>query len=380
MCCLQALNRDVLAEILGRFDGSTLAAVACTCSDLRDTARDQHLWRRLCQSTWPSTTLEEAQHLLTASPIGSFHRYYANSYPLLLPGKPIKDNDPKPLKRPEVKTHISAAQFASLVDVYYGGQCVLSKVLDGIPLEVDTNDDKDGECNYSEDSRRWYSNCPFNLELLSPNYDEGMGFNNEDNMNEDHVHNADDEERRVPPSISGGEDGKLRHDHCKELEEKLRLSWVLLDKKNGRTVNLSSWKPIFVESRWAFSGNYVIHFASVVTVDESLPAQKLAVCKILVRCKMIGEGCPQWREISMHIEDITGASVNGSRSLMVLDHALGCSRSINRLEFKRGFRQYEKQKKEIMRKKELQEALVGGFWVSIEVAVFVTFCYIFVFH
>jgi len=357
VCHFEALNGDVLADIIGRLDGSTLAAAACTCSDLRDIARDQCLWKQLRHSTWPSTALEEANLLLSSSPIGSFHKFYANSYPLLLHGKHIKS--------PELKTHATASQFASLVDLYYRKECVLSKVLDGIPQAADGN------------SRRWYSNCPFKLELLSLDYDEVTRFDNE--LGYAYI-DDDDEERRGPPSISVSEDEKLRHDHCKELEEKLRLSWVLLDKKKGKTVNLSSWKPVLVQSRWPFSADYVIHFGSIVLVDESLLSNKLAMCKIVVGCKLRESGgCPKWRELSMHIEHLTGASVGGSKSLMVLNHALDCLRSTNHHEVKQGFRQYEKRKREMMRKNELRETLIEGFCVSIEVAIFVTLCYIYLF-
>lgn len=348
MCHFKALNGDVLADIIGRFDGSTLAAAACTCSDLRDIARDQRLWRQLCQSTWPSTALEEAQHILSSSPIGSFHKFYANSYPLLLYGECVKSQEPQ--------THVSASQFASLVDLYYRKECVLSKVLDGIPQAVD------------DDSSRWNSNFPFKLELLSLDYDEDTGFDNELG----YAYIDDDEERRAPPSVSVAEG--------KELEEELRLSWVLLDKKNGKAVNLSSWKPMLVQRRWPLSGEYVIHFGSIVQVDEGLLSHKLAMCKIVIRCKLTESGgCPKWREISMHIEDLTGVIVSGSKSLMVLNQALDCLRSTNHHEVKQGFRQYEKRKREMMRKKELMEALIEGFSVSIEVAIFVTICYIYLF-
>lgn len=81
----------------------------------------------------------------------------------------------------------------------------------------------------------------------------------------------------------------------------------------------------------------------------------------------------------MHIEHLTGASVGGSKSLMVLNHALDCLRSTNHHEVKQGFRQYEKQKREMMRKNKLRETLIEGFCVSIEVEIFVTLCYIYLF-
>ena len=119
VCHLKALNRDILADIIVRTDGSTLAGVACVSSDLHDVARDQSLWRQLCHSTWPSTALEEAQHVLSSSPIGGFDNFYANSYPLLLHDKHVKGTKLKPFKCPEIKTHVPPSEFASLVDLYY---------------------------------------------------------------------------------------------------------------------------------------------------------------------------------------------------------------------------------------------------------------------
>lgn len=46
------------------------------------------------------------------------------------------------------------------------------------------------------------------------------------------------------PSILVAEDGRLRDDHCKKLKENLRLSWLLLGNRKGKTVNFSNWKPL----------------------------------------------------------------------------------------------------------------------------------------
>lgn len=385
VCHLNDINGDVLGDIMARSDGLTMAAAACACSGLRDAARDQRLWRQLCHSTWPSTALPEAGLLISSATIGGYDKFYANSFPLIAHGKSIHFTDPKNFKCPELKTQVSASHFASLVDIFYKKDCVFSKVMDGIPQATDANDDKGSECSpnvSTDDCRRWYSNCPFKLELLSLENDEGTGFEGElgyaDNEDEDHDlgHNANDEERRGLLAMAVAENGDLRHDHSKELEENLRLSWVLLDKKNGTTVNLSSWKPLLVQRSWPFNGDYVLHSGSIIPVEDSLLHHKLAKCKIIIRCKPTESGGrPNWREISMQIEDITGASVGGSKSLVALNHALDCLRSTNHLEVEKGYRQYEKKQREVMRKKEFQENFIGGFYVSVEVAVFVTLCY-----
>ena len=296
------------------------------------------------------------------------------SYPLILHAKGTK---PMPFKCPELKTHVSPSELASLVDVYYRKECVLSKVLDGIPEAMNFSHAKDSEYNWnmnSNDCWRWYSNCPFKLELLSFDSEEFTGFGDELG----HGHDAKNEETRGFSSISVAEDGKLRHDHCKELVENLRLSWVLLDKTNGKSVNLSSWKPLLVQRTWPFHGDYLIHFGSIVPVEESLLPHKLSKCIIIVRCKMTeGEGCPKWMEISMQMEDLTGACVSGSKGLMVLNHALNCLQSSNHLEVEQGFHQYEKKRRETMKKIQFRETLIDSFCVTIEFTILVVFCYYF---
>lgn len=362
MCHLKEISRDILADIFVRTDGSTLASAACACCELHDVARDQSLWRQLCHATWPSTALEEAQDVISSSPIGGFDKFYANSYPLILHAKGTK---PMPFKCPELKTHVSPSELASLVDVYYRKECVLSRILDGIPEAMNFSHAKDSEYNWnmnSNDSWRWYSNCPFKLELLSLDHDEFTDFYNElsfaNNENDNHCHGHD------------------ANDYSMELIESLRLSWVLLDKKNGRSVNLSSWKPLLVQRTWPFHGVYMIHFGSIVAVEESLLPHKLSQCTIIVRCKMTeGEGCPKWMEICMQMEDLAGARVSGSTGLMVLNHALNCLQSSNHLEVEQGFHQYEMKRREMMKKKQFRETLIDIFCVTIEFTVFVAFCY-----
>ncbi|XP_040987778.1 probable F-box protein At2g36090 [Juglans microcarpa x Juglans regia] len=311
VCHLNDINGDVLGDIMARFDGLTMAAATCACSGLRDAARDQRLWRQLTS-------------------------YFLCNHWWL--------------------RQVSASQFASLADIFYKKDCVFSKVMDGIPQAMDANYDEGSECTpnvSTDDCRRWYSNCPFKLELLSLENDEGTDFDGElgyadnEDVDQDLGHNANDEERRGFLAMAVAENGNLRHDHSKELEENLRLSWVLLDKKNGTTVNLSSWKPLLVQRSWPFNGDYVLHFGSIIPVEESLLHHKLAKCKIVIRCKPTESGGrPNWREISMQIEDITGASVGGSKSLVVLNHALDCLRSTNHLEVEKGYRQYQKKQRE----------------------------------
>ncbi|XWS61486.1 hypothetical protein CRYUN_Cryun07bG0129800 [Craigia yunnanensis] len=358
-CHFKCLSRDLLAYILVRLDGSTLATAACTCSDLQGLARDQSLWKQLCHSTWPSTALKEAQHLISSSAKDGFDRFYADSYPLILHDKDANDFP--------IQTHISPSNFASFVDVYYSDKCILSSVLDGISRPADV-----GEDDETTDLMRWLFNSPFKLVLLDDDNDEGtVECNKLQSANDAYGYN-----QILAPHFMSLEQMGKSPDHCNELVKGLRLSWVLLDKKRGRAVNLSSWRPLLVKKIWATDGDYVIHFGCILPVEESVLPHKLAKCLILARCNIAEkEGYLRWKEISMHFEDTTGAYINEGKSLIIMNQALYCLRSNNRHVVERGYQQFEGRKQEMIRKNKLKETIADWLCLSIEVAIFITFGY-----
>lgn len=346
----QLCSHDILSDIMARLEGSSLAAAACTCSDLRTVARDQSLWKPLCESTWPSTTSTEAEQLLSSSSSssststdgGGYAKFYADSFPLVL-----YDNK-KPMQHEAVTTHVYPSDFVSLVDVYYKEKCILSKVLDGIPGAADVSGSSDSNVT---DCQRWFSTCPFRLDLL------------------------DIEEDKSTTEL-GKEDDNCSRDLCRNLTQDVRLSWVLFDKRSGKAVNLSSWKPLLVQRSWLFDDDYVMRFGCVVAVGESLSPQGLAECVIEAKCTLIeAEGFLRWREISMSFEDMMGARVNGSKSLSVLSQALSCRRTINHGLVEKGYSDYERLKMEMKQRNERRESIANHLYVSVEIAVFAALCY-----
>jgi hypothetical protein len=115
-----------------------------------------------------------------------------------------------------------------------------------------------------------------------------------------------------------------------------------------------------------------MQFGCVLPVEESLLPQKLARFIVTTRFKITErEECLEWREISMRIENIEGAHVNGRSSLMILNKALYSQRSTNQFKVEEGLRKYEKQKREMMRRRESREALADRLFTFIEITVFV---------
>ncbi|XP_039025405.1 F-box protein At3g44326-like [Hibiscus syriacus] len=355
-CDLNYLSRDILADIMARLDGSTLASAACTCSDLHGIARDQRLWKLLCHSTWPSTALKGAQHLISSPPMDCFSRFYADSYPLIFHGD-HKDADYFPTQHP----HISPSDFASFIDVYYREKCVVSSVLDGIPRTVDS-DHVDNETEIGLMS--CLLNRPFKMVLSDVSHDEDI-------ENGDLLLSANGKYGFLSLEKTGEPE-----DHCEELKEGIRLSWVLLDKKKGKAANLSSWKPLLVKKIWATDGEYILHFGCIIPVHENVLPDNVAKCLIVATCYIEEtQGYLRWKEISMRIEDTNGTYINGGKNLIILNQALYCSRTNNLHAVEKGYQQFEGLKQEMTRKKKLQKSIADWVCISIEVAILITLGY-----
>ncbi|KAG2560150.1 probable F-box protein At2g36090 [Panicum virgatum] len=118
---IEDLPPDVLALVLRRLDGASLAAVGCACSGLRALAADPATWRALCLAMWPSVRG-------VPSFCGGGHRaLFADAFPF-----------PPPRALP--------ARLVSAVDLHHGGPCILSRVVEtdaasgwflGSPFRVD---------------------------------------------------------------------------------------------------------------------------------------------------------------------------------------------------------------------------------------------------
>ncbi|GKV04066.1 hypothetical protein SLEP1_g16279 [Rubroshorea leprosula] len=359
---MKKLSRDLLEDIMARLDGSTLASAACTCCEIKDIARDQMLWRRLCHSTWPSTALEEGRRLILASGIEGFDKFYADSFPLILHEKDVSGISPE--------AHVSPSNLVSFIDVYHRKKCISSRVVDGIPDAVDASEDNE----IMSDLENWFNNCLFKLDLFEIKDDEDNVYGNDLHLDDNEfLCNSGDTNAGSGPSSTVVPVAETTEstDYCKELKEGIRLSWILLDKKRGKAVNLSSWKPMLVKKCWPYEGEYVMHFGCILPVEESVLPQKLARCLILARCRVIEKkGHLICTKICLYFEDSSGAQLNGAKSLKIMNRALYYSRSKNHLEFEKMHHCFERQKKEIMRKEKRKEKIADCLCLLIQVAIF----------
>ncbi|CAN6362304.1 unnamed protein product [Urochloa humidicola] len=201
---VEDLPADVLALVLRRLDGASLAAVGCACSWLRTLAADPDTWRALCLAMWPS--LRDVPTRLAAGDDGGAggHHYRA----LFADAFPFPASAPPPLTPcPAPAASRLPARLVSAVDLRHGGACIMSRVVD------------------TDASSDWFLGSPFRVDAL---VQEGF--------------------TAASMAIAPAD---------------LTLSWILIDPSTGRAVNASSRRPVSVDRKW-LTGDTVARFAVVL--------------------------------------------------------------------------------------------------------------------
>lgn len=90
------------------------------------------------------------------------------------------------------------------------------------------------------------------------------------------------------------------------------------------------------------------------------------------------DGIPEAVDISEHklMDSSWDMTVNGRNSLMILNQAPYSLRTTNPIKVK-GFQQFEKQKREMIKRQDFMETLADRLYKFIEVTALVIFCYAF---
>ncbi|KAF9684671.1 hypothetical protein SADUNF_Sadunf04G0142800 [Salix dunnii] len=99
----------------------------------------------------------------------------------------------------------------------------------------------------------------------------------------------------------------------KQLEENITLSWILIDPKRRRAMNLSSGGPVSAHRHW-LTGEVVVKFATVMAGDGG--EKEFVECGVMVCCGEKEGGAMEVREASLGMEDMEGRSLNGNESLI----------------------------------------------------------------
>ncbi|BAT85427.1 hypothetical protein VIGAN_04297500 [Vigna angularis var. angularis] len=171
-------------------------------------------------------------------------------------------------------------------------------------------------------------------------------------------------------------DGKL----WRELCEGLQLSWIIVNKKMKQAANLASWSPLGGQRHWPTDRDFVIRFGSVLPAKDILPCQ-VVECILIMKFRVVHteeEGVQtslKLTELSMQLEDMEGAHVNGRNSLHILKDALSSRRSKNYGEVLESCHMYSKVQNELKEEKMRNESRLDRLCILSGIAAFMTFWY-----
>ncbi|XP_022944112.1 probable F-box protein At2g36090 [Cucurbita moschata] len=325
-----ALHSDILqTHILTRLDGAALTSAASASSRFRRLSREDLLWRRVCSTSWPSTTHPRVQQAISAFP--SEHRsFFSDVFPVL---------DCRSLRCDLNRSSSSStSELISAVDIHYKDKLLFSKV---DSIETKTN---------------WFLGSPFRVDLIDP-------------------------KDSIPSPIRRTE---KYEDWLGHLEENLTVSWIVIDPIKNRAANVSSRQA--VKARWQWlSGDIEVEYTTVMGGDGRIgSAEEMVECAVVVSCgeKEEEEGMEMSvREVSMRMLDMEGKHLKGKESMEILGEAMERGKRIRgkKWEGKLRFREYEERRRLRKARKERTENALDMLCIFTGIAILFSFCSFFLF-
>ncbi|ESQ52234.1 hypothetical protein EUTSA_v10016952mg [Eutrema salsugineum] len=193
-------------------------------------------------------------------------------------------------------------ELISAVDLHYRGKVIFSRVVK------------------TETTTAWFRGSPLRIDLVDP-------------------------KDTVETPIKRG---RWTEDTCRDLDQGLTLSWIVIDPIGKRAANLSSHRPVSVERNW-ISGEVEAKFATVVGLESP---EETVECVITVVTG--GEEELHVKEVSLKVEKMEGTHLNGKDSLVILRRVMEGKRGNGRrreLEAKRRHEEFVEKKRERKEKK-----------------------------
>ncbi|XP_061355156.1 probable F-box protein At2g36090 [Gastrolobium bilobum] len=314
---ISAVHPDIIqTHILTCLDGPSLASAASTCSQLHALSGKDHLWANICHSTWPSTITPRVRHVISTFPCAS-RSFFADSFPAAT-ATAQNSHHANPDRTPEL---------IFSVDLFHRRKLILSRVLE------------------TETESGWFRCSPFRVDLLDPK-----------------------------DTVKTGMEYPRDEDVCRNVFEDLTLSWIVIDPRGRRAVNLSSRKPVSVQRHW-LSGEVQVRFATVMGGGERGSASEMALCNLMVTCG----GEMQVREVSLQMEDMDGMHLNGRDSLGILQRALEGKRGRLKREEKNGYVEFLNMKKERKERKLRDERRLDMLCIALAALSFLALSHFFLF-
>ncbi|CAA3023321.1 F-box At2g27310 [Olea europaea subsp. europaea] len=313
---IAAIHPDIIqSHILNRLDGQTLASTTCASKQLHSLCTEDNLWRDICNSTWPSTTDHRLRDAISDFPSGHLS-FYSQSFPTL-----------HHRCRPK-KSHLlpKASELISAVDIYYDEKLIYSKVM------------------VTETLSGWFLCSPFRLDLLDP-------------------------KETVPVPVKFDvEEGDCRT----LLEQRMRVSWILIDPIRKRAANVASMTSVETRRHW-LTEDIQLRFAIVMPAGGG----DLVQCGVVVTCGGKEGGDLQVREVTLQVEDMEGKVLNGSDILGILHEAMDGERKKSNRDIEReSYEKFLKMKIQCRERNQRRERSLDMMCIATGVTIFFALCFL----
>ncbi|KAL3828594.1 hypothetical protein ACJIZ3_017396 [Penstemon smallii] len=314
---ITSIHTDIIQyHILNRLDGPTLASTCCATAQFSSLCSGNNLWRNICNSTWPSTADPRVSAAISAFPSG--HRsFYSDSFPSLRHHHDVIPHRPEnKANHPRVS---NTSEFISAVDIYYDDVLLHSKVI------------------VTETLSCWFLTSPFQVDLLG-------------------------HKETVATPLKFEFEGAC----MSRVEERLRVSWILIDPVRKRAVNFASLKPVDVRRQW-MEEDIQLRYATVVAAGGG----DLVQCGVVVTLGGKEGGELKIKEASMQIEDMEGRIVIGIDSLVILNDAMEGQRRKRDENFEKAvYEKFSGIRVELKERKIMKERRLDVVFIGIGVSIF----------
>ncbi|KAM7522554.1 hypothetical protein LguiA_012456 [Lonicera macranthoides] len=303
------------AHVLTKLDGPSLASAASTSRTMHALCTDEKLWRDICTSTWTSISDPRIDHIISSFPAG-YRSFFSDSFPSTIH---CPNTLPPDYHRPWLTTELISA-----VDLHYENKLIFSKV------EV------------TDAVTKNFTGPPMWIELFDRK-----------------------ETAPVPLKFNSFNDDFLSH-----LQESMKLSWIMIDPTQKRSLNLSSLTPVSVQRHYIVDEVQLV-YVTVLPGNRQIGSSDFVKCRIVVTCR----GEEGWemhvREVYLHLQDMDGVNLSGEDSLVILQGAMGSKRRKQGKGSER-YEQFMEMKREIREKKEKREKKLDMVCMILRIMIFVT--------
>ncbi|KAL8094302.1 putative F-box protein At2g36090 [Apium graveolens] len=319
---ISAVHTDVIeSHILTKFDGASLACAASTSHLLHNLCNKQSLWEDVCNATWDS--IKDPLVRKTISDFsGGYRGFYSDAFPVIR-SKHGRD------KKYHYEGNIS--ELISAVDIHYGDEQIFSKVI------VTDTDNKS------------FLHFSFWVDL----------FDNKQTV-------------KIPLKFEGDEKKCML-----ELEQNLKLSWIVIDPTKKRAVNVSSLRPVSVQPSWNGYDIQVI-FATILSGEYDVEGSDLVECRVAATLGCKEGKYVKFREVILYSEDMQMRRLSGKKSLKILEQAMesGERKKENGGEMKEIYEKYLDLKRNKMEGKKRKERVLNLVYKLSWVAYFFAFVFL----